>query len=211
MLGDCSSRRVLGCVLLVVSLVSPAVAVPLPGYSAGSGANTSYLVIDFATDGGDAYVFEYAYDGSATGMDMLQAVEAAGSFELFTTSYSFGLSVDGFAYGGHSADVGFDMATGRFWSYWLDGGFERLSVGDSYSLEAVAAGSYSEPLVGAADRLLEDGSVDGWIINVSEFNDQGHPPTSHMPAVIPEPTTAMSVLALLTLGLVRRHRRRDER
>lgn len=180
----------------------------LPGYAAGSGANTSQLVIDFSANGGDAFVFDYAYDDPTTGLDMLLALDAAGDLEVFTTQFSFGLAIDGFAFAGNSVDIGFDAVTGDFWSYWVDGGFQDLDfMGDFTPDEAVLAGAYTEASVGASDRLLADGSVDGWIVNVSSFNSQGNAATSNPPAAVPEPTG----LALLgCAGLVLGNRRRKQ-
>ena len=176
-------------------------------YAAGTGVNTSSLVVDFAESGGDAFVFDYRYDGEQTGLDLLQAVDEAGALELFTTTFSFGVAVDGFAFGDQSQNIGFDAVGGRFWSYYTDGGFEDRDFDGTFSLdEAVAAGSFGIDAapVGPGSRLLSDGSVDGWVVNVSEFNSSGAFATNRIPASVPEPAS----LALIGVGLLAITRRR---
>ncbi|MEM1098255.1 MAG: hypothetical protein AAGH92_05645 [Planctomycetota bacterium] len=185
-------------------------AAPTFGYAAGTGSNTSSVVIDFSESGGDAYLFEYSYDGQATGQDMLLALDAAGDLDVFTTQFSFGLGIDGFAFDGNSQDVGFDSVTGRNWSYWIAGGSQDVtdfSVDPPLTQrESVAFGNYEFASSGAGSRFLEDGSLDGWIVNASAFNQVGGAAvaTNNLPA-LPEP--ALAGLLMLAGGLCARRRR----
>lgn len=180
-----------------------ALAVPIFGYATGSGGNTSSLVVDFSESGGEAYMFEYSYDGEATGLEMLAALDAAGDLEVFTTVFSFGTAIDGFAFGGQSQDVGFDAVTGRNWSYWIDGGSQDVtdfSVDPPVTQrEAVAVGAYVGASSGAGSRFLSDGSVDGWIVNVSSFNSSGAAATNDVPSRVPEPAVALVGVAAVLL------------
>jgi len=200
-------RHSLQLAFIAVFAATPAAAsaATRSGYSAGTGANASQLVIDFGFTGGDAYVFEYRYDGEKTGLDLLLDLDAAGGLEVFTDVFSFGTSVRGFAFDGNTADTGFNAETGQFWSYFVDGGFQDLDFNGTFDLgEAAAAGAYLSAGVGAGSRLITDGSVDGYIENISPFNNTGDPATDLIPASVPEPAT----LAVLTVGLVAARRRR---
>ncbi|MEE9405138.1 MAG: PEP-CTERM sorting domain-containing protein [Algisphaera sp.] len=194
--------------LLAVALFAvtrPASAVTHVGYAAGSGANLSQVVIDFGFAGGDAYVFDYHYDGDKTGLDMLMALDAAGSLELFVDVFTFGTSVRGFAYDGNTANTGFNSETGQFWSYHVDGGSQDLDFDGSFTLEEVtASGAYLEASVGAGGRLLSNGSIDGYIENISSFNSLGNPASSNTPASVPEPTSLALLGGVLWVTLRRR-------
>ena len=181
---------------LTISMATAVSAELLPGYSAGSGANTSQVVIDFGFQGGDAYLFDYHYDGDANAEDMLLALDAAGGLTVHHQFFEFnGVSsifVDGFSFDGNSAVPSFEGAAGESWSYWI---VDDRTAGPS---------AYVISPVGATDRSLEDGSIDGWSLNISEFNSLDLDPTFTQPAVIPEPASA----ALLVLGGLALSRRR---
>lgn len=180
------------------SFVSPSArAVLLPGYAAGVGANTSQLVVDFGFIGGDAYLFEYHYDGSATAEQMLLALDAAGDLTVHHQYFTFGgppsIYIDGFSFAGHSAVPSFEGANGESWSYWVrDPGVNTFTY-------------WTTPVVGATDRLLVDGSIDGWSLNVSEFNTKGLSATYLPPTTIPEPAGTM-VFVLAGIAFTRRRR-----
>ena len=184
---------------LTLSMASAVSAELLPGYSAGSGANTSQVVIDFGFQGGDAYLFDYSYDGDATAEDMLLALDAAGDLTVHHQFFEFevdgelvqSIFVDGFSFDGNSAVPSFEGAAGESWSYWV---VDDRAAGPSF---------YVLSPTGATDRALEDGSIDGWSLNISEFNSMGLDPTFVQPTIIPEPTSA-AVLMLGGLVLARR-------
>ena len=168
----------------------------LTGYSAGdpNSENTSFLVIDFDFIGADAYLFEYNYDGEATGEDMLIAISEAGTLAVGYQAFNFGersIFVDGFFYDGNGAFPSFVGANEESWSYW---------IADSTS------DPYTSPLAfGPSGRTLQDGSVDAWTLNVASFNSDQFPATNNPPASIPEPG---SIALLGIAGLITMRRRR---
>ena len=186
------------------------IAASLFGYATGSGPAESFLVVDFAEQGGSDFTFAYRYDpaDAPTTGDALDALEAAGGLEVFTTDFGFGRSIDGFAFAGQQQVQPFDSETGRFFEAFVIGGFQEVTdfgTGTT-TLETVAADAYSPALAGIDGRFLADGSVDGWIVNVSSFNSSGAAPTSNVPAMpVPEPAS-VAVLALGATALLRRRR-----
>lgn len=182
------------CCVLISHAASAAL---LPGYATGSGANTSSLIIDFNYLGGDAYLFEYRYDGEASAQDMLLALDAAGDLSVQRQFFEFdgasSIFIDGFSYAGNTANPSFEGDAGETWTYWI--------VDDR-----VAAPTFYTPApTGPTDRALQDGSVDAWGLNISEFNTKGLDPTFNQPAVIPEPTS-LALLGLGGLAILRRRR-----
>mgnify|MGYP001815760533 CR=1 FL=1 len=189
----------------------------LPGYAVGTGSSTSSLIIDFAFDGGDAYLFEFHHDGNVNGEDMLLTLDIAGSFDVATTVFDFGtpeapllfLFIDGFSFDGNSSIPDFNT-TGTSWVYWL-------------ADEPVAdPATWAEAGTGPSGRMLSDGSLEGWSINVSPWNSldlagTDDPPTDFSAATIaqvsselivlpvPEPSSA-GLLTLAGAALLRRRR-----
>jgi hypothetical protein len=160
-------------------------AAVLPGYATGSGANTASLVVDFDFVGGDAYFFQYRFDGDATAEDMLLALDAAGELTVHHQFFEFeeegeivrSIYIDGFSFGGNSAVPGFEGDAGENWGYWT-----ADEPGDFVF--------WTNTVIGATDRLLADGSLDGWSLNVSPFNSKELDPTYFPPAVPPVPAVA---------------------
>jgi len=203
--------RVLLATAGALSITAAAHASLLAGYEVGTGTNTSSLIIDFAFDSGDAYLFEYHYNGSASAEDMLLALDAAGSLDIDTSVFDFGggplLFVNGFTFDGNSSIPDFNTE-GTSWVYWL-------------ADEPIAdPATWSEAATGPTERTLGDGSLDGWSVNVSPWNTLGLTPTSDTPTdfsaatiaqvsstlvVVPEPTS-LAMLGVAGLALVRRRR-----
>ena len=154
---------------------SPATALPIEA-SVGSGPDTAYIQVEFSPTGN--FLFEVAFDESAgvSGIDALTIIrDALPAFDLVILDF-FGPYVDGISYGAFSNE-GF-IAPEGFWHYW-----NKDDVADPWSFADV----------GAVDRLLSDGAVDGW--------RYGHPG-----APTPEPGTG--VLACLGLAALAGRRRR---
>lgn len=186
---------------------------------AGSGSNQAAVVIDWR-DGldypgesfGEALVWGYRWDGAATGLDMIQAIAVLDiRLSVFTTTFSFGEAVTGISYdltgdgsiGPNDHDRnGFEPDADGFWAYWADA--SELDE-DGNVVNPPAPGypaSWGFTNVGAGDRLLQDGSWDGWswaIDFISEPPSQGF-------AAIPEPNLLTLLVAGLGLALIRRRR-----
>ena len=188
-----------------------------PGYAVGIGANTSSVIIDFAFDAGDAYLFEYRYDGSATAEDMLRALDGAGSLNIDFSVFDFGppeapdpqYFVNGFIFSGSNSVPDFGT-TGSFWTYYL----ADEPVTDP--------ATWTAPSFGPTGRSISDGSLDGWRVNISGFappelnlDATNDPPTDFSAAtiaqvsgqlvVVPEPSSA--ALIVLASGILIRRRR----
>ena len=129
----------------------------------GMGANSAGVYIEWA----DGYIAEFtvSFDESTiTGLGAFDAIEAETTLTTVRADFGFGIFVDGISYNGHS-DIGYDGGE-NWWHYWIKDG----------------AGDWTSPGFGVADRVLSDGSMDGWI-----YGRAGQ---------IPEPAT----FALLGMG-----------
>ncbi|MGB0768202.1 MAG: PEP-CTERM sorting domain-containing protein [Phycisphaeraceae bacterium] len=167
------------------------------GYTAGSGDNASSLIIDFGFLGADAYLFTYRFDGSATGQEMLAALDAAGDLDVDSSTFDFGtgpiLFINGFSFAGQTAVPDFST-TGQTWRYWIKD--DRPD----------ATEPYVQPEFGISDRNLTDGSVDAFGLDISEFNTLGLEPTVTPPPLVPEPGSA-TLFALTGFAALARRRR----
>lgn len=146
--------------------------------SVGAGSNTSHVVVDF---GPQSYDFIVHYNGSISGQDALTLLQNNSIYRYNTHHFSFGDLVSEMDYGGYDYS-GIGNSGTDFWSYY---------VGDGTS--------WSFASTGAADRLLTNGSYDGWVW----YDNQQTSPD--VPLAVPEPAT-LSALLLIPLGLLRRSR-----
>jgi len=155
----------------------------------GTGANTSYVIIDFAETGGNSHAFAFQWDtpmapmDPLTSTDMLNAIEAATLLDADIVSSEFGSFVNNFSFDG---DVG---NPDNFWSFTLG--------------EVIDPGvEWTAPPFGIDDRELADGSLDGWYNGFTDEFDSIPPsvPTTQVPS-------PMS-LAIMSATLVRLRRRR---
>lgn len=152
----------------------------------GFGTNTSHLVINFSN--GSIFQFDVHYNDillaghdPATGKTLIDYVEAQTSLETVQNEFNFGSGpvffLDGISYEGNS-DSGFGGGD-DWWHYWVWDPTDE---------------SWTSPGFGFSDRLIEDGSWDGWVYG-----------SSAPPLMIPEPGTLL--LCLFGMGYLF-HRRR---
>ncbi len=163
--------------ILVVTATSAATTYDsIAEYTAGSGSNQATIAIDF--DFNNYFLFNYKWDGSATGWDALSAIESAGTLEITSTHYSWGELITDFAYlGGIKYAYSPDDSTG--WAYY----------GSSDNQ------NWAGHVVGCTDRYLNDGDWDSWVWT-NYAPDWGPPYRTPGGEPIPEPGT----IVLLTIG-----------
>ena len=185
----------------------------------GSGSNLSVLVIDF-NDGAaqESFAWGYRWDGSATGQDLLEAIEGADS-NLSFNSTSFVTEVNYFdGTTSHSGVSDFGAGALSF-GYYLAGGSADTFDNEDFSFTGtipISGGGVTLPssfLIspsGTAGRALENGSWDA--LSFGAFNpetfDHLVPPGPEAPqaAAIPEPSVTGLLASLLLICGLRRKR-----
>lgn len=176
-----ASKRVLRALLvvLVFAITATVNAVTYTGsveYTAGSGSNQATIVIDF--DFGNSFLFNYQWDGDATGWNALAEIDLAGALDVDAADYGkYGVFVNDFDYpGGLEYDYGEGANTG--WAYY---------VGNNENWEYSSAG--------VSSRSLNNGDWDSWVwTNYSTDWMTAYRAPGGQP--IPEPCS----MALLGLG-----------
>ncbi|HEV8291087.1 MAG TPA: hypothetical protein VGP94_04165 [Tepidisphaeraceae bacterium] len=152
---------------LLVPLMAGAADAALISETAGSGPDSSTIVVDF---GPESYAFQVHYTDSITGLDALRLLDQETPFRLETVHFSFGDLVSGIGY-----DDWFESGVGNngndWWKYWrsVDGSVWTVS------------GS------GAGGRILSDGAWDGWTWV------RGQSTAPDVP--VPEPSTLLVMVA----------------
>lgn len=149
-------------------------------YELGTGASTSTLQFDFAN--GNSYLYTIHWDGVTTGRDLFDIAAQAqpGYFVSDIVTFSFGDALFGQSIGTDSnAGFGTPPKFLDYWHYWV-----RDSEADLWE----------SAFVGFGDRVLTNGSWDGWVFG----SDAG-------PSAVPAPAG----LAALTACLIRSRRRRS--
>ncbi|MDG2020816.1 MAG: hypothetical protein P8J59_02585 [Phycisphaerales bacterium] len=177
------SRVRLGACLLGVSPALTGHADLVQTWEIGEGQSSAMIQFDFLV--GNSYAVEVAFDDSISGQGALDLIaaesESAGfSFSYDVINYSFGdflvnIDINGDGdYGDGSTPPYID-----YWHYWT-----RESGTD-----------WAESMIGFSDRVLTDGSTDGWVFG-----------TTDAPAAIPSPASlALAIPALLMTRRRRRH------
>lgn len=147
----------------------------------GSGANASYLVVDFGPNA--SYAFKYLWDtpaeGSVFGSDMINAVadETNGVPGLVFTSHEskgLGMMVDAISYAGHS---GANDYPNPWWNYWT----------------GTAGNEQASSWSGCSGSEISNGSIDSWVLTKYWYQ----PPA--IPGV-PEPSSLLALCSLIGLA-----------
>ncbi len=179
-----------------ILLLSPAASIAF-GFSdvhywVGTGSNRAALVIDWVTGPGPRSVaIGYRFDGQKTGRDMLDAMSKMQRSITYVlvpgVPYTavFGIGYDRNGGGLDPVDPGDSYAEG-----WFTSGFWGYYEGTTTS-ETLGGWKFADS--GFQDRLLVDGSWDGWAW-APEFS--GSSPAT--PVAVPEPAP----LAMVVTGLV---------
>lgn len=163
-------------------LLIPVSFAQTPSFTAGTGTNESYMLVDFQDGTADpSYLFGYKYDGTKTSLDMVEALDLAGAPVVGyypgsgpNDNGQYGVAINSFTYAGHT-QTGSDNA---YWSYYLkDTGIWQYSG------------------YGVSSRTLFNGSLDGWSW------DAGSSPLPRDPAPVPEGSSAL-LLGLGAVGLL---------
>jgi len=176
----------------------------------------SYLVIDDQSLGNRAY--EYAWHYSSTyeagttnplsGDDLINAIVAG------TTNTSYALTpitegnqgidygIDGFQIGSQTSTVvSLYSVAPAYWSYWIKGGSQTESY---YPYATVSPTNWLIAADWSADRLITNGSFDGWTLNPynsSTYESTGPSPLSA--AAVPESSTfALFLLSLASIPAI---------
>lgn len=141
-------------VAVLSSISSAGFAELVDTFDIGEGEFTSTALFQFGNE--HQYLYTVHYDGAPTGRDLFDVFGEAqpGFFESVIKSYEFGDFLLGLSIGDDS-DEGFGTPPDYFdyWHYWtveLDSGEWGLSM------------------IGFSDRVLSDGSSDGWVFDSND-------------------------------------------
>jgi len=164
----------------------------------GSGSNSAVFVVEY-NDSANPHSFAWGYrwDGSATGYDMLQAIDAADtSLNISVFTFSFGPYFDSSTYdANHDGTVDHSgLSSSGWWAY-----YTKNAEGDAW------ASSW----VGMGDRALVNGSWDGWSFSTDMSTWTSTAPNTPVAATqaVPEPAS-LAGLGLGAAALLARKRRK---
>ena len=177
--GGSNERMVVDSVAGMTAAEPIIAGAPVIFESVGFGANTSQIVVDF---GPQSFEFSVHYDGQITGLAALQMLEDNSLFRVGTQTFGFGELVSEIDYGGFDF-AGTGTGGNDFWSYY---------VGDGSTWNVSGQG--------ASQRLLSDGSSDGWVWAANQST------APDVPIAVPEPASACG-LAVLAVAMMTRRRR----
>ena len=185
-----SRLAILVALFLAAFCSSPAKTEPLITQFVGTGSSLSYLVLDFQDNTAiPSYAFGYRYDGTKTGGDMVDTlVRDAGLGVQFGSFFQPNDFVISFAYAGHVQPQPGPSDPNFFWSYWL--GTNGLD--------------WTPSPVGLRDRVLSNGSWDGWSWSTFDPNtfDPVSPPRTPQVSgtAVPEPG-ALPLMGSVLMGV----------
>lgn len=169
------TKAAFGSMLFIVTTTAHADIIDT--FEVGNGDSTSSLLFQFTN--GNQYLYEVSHSGDITGRDAFDVISEAqpGFFIADITTYSFGDSLTGLEIGSDS-DSGFGSPPDYldYWHYWV-----RDSAQEPWDFASL----------GFSDRLLSDGSWDGWVFGSN---------------LAPVPGSG-SLLAMIGLSTIRRRRR----
>lgn len=155
----------------------------------GTGSNRAALVMDW-NDGTapEALAWGYRWDGAATGLQMLNAINAADPLLSVAGSTSqFGFMVEGISYGSTHDETNADDWS-LTWSYWVSNGSASPTWASSWE--------------GATTRALANDSWDGWSFTAWDalFNPITEPGIAAA-APVPEPASLLALAGgLMSIG-----------
>lgn len=140
--------------LVVLMSASSADAALVATYEVGSGSSVSNLQFDFAN--GNTHWYVVRWDGVVSGRDLFDIVAAAqpSLFAFETQVFPFGEALFSVAIG-DDLDAGFGTPPKflDFWHYWVKPTF---------------AAEWGFAPTGFADRIVADGSWDGWVFGSND-------------------------------------------
>ena len=123
-------------------------------FELGTGGSMSSFVFQFTN--GNQYEYELSYDEPMSGQSAVEFImnEQSGYFIADIVSYSFGDALNGLVIGDDS-DEGFGSPPDYldYWHYWT-----KEDVTESWE----------SSFVGFGDRMISDGSWDGWVFNSND-------------------------------------------
>lgn len=133
-------KLIVSCAVLCLAGVS----VQAASIAVGTGANQAAVKIEFKDSA--VYDFTVSFDGSKTGLGLLDVIEANTELVTVPMNFGWGVFIDGFSYQGHS-NVGYGGGE-DWWHYYIY----------NNSMNAWVAPPY-----GASTRTAYDGAADGWV------------------------------------------------
>ena len=122
-------------------------------FEVGEGEFTSSALFQFENE--NQYLYQVSYSGTQTGRDLFDIIAEAQPdfFDAVIESYSFGDFLVGVTIGeDHDEGYGTPPEYLDYWHYWTI---------DDGSL------NWTESMIGFTDRVVHDGSSDGWVFNSS--------------------------------------------
>lgn len=167
-------------------------------YWVGTGSNQAVFVLDY-NDGitPHSYAWGYRWNGTATGADMLAAIDASDTgLDNTVYNFSFGPYFDSSTYdANHDGTVDHSgLSSNGFWAYFT---------------KDAESEAWTSSMVGMAGRTLVNGSWDGWSFSTDMVNWTSTEPTTPTAATqaVPEPVSMIG-LGIGALGLIARKRRK---